>query len=291
MALKRNALGRGLDSLISVNDINTQGSSEINEIDIDDIAPNPSQPRRTFDEETLSELADSVRELGIVQPLTLRDMGDGKYQLIAGERRWRAARIAGLKSVPAYIRTASDSEMSEMALIENIQREDLNAIEVALAFRNLIETYNLTQDRLSQRVGKKRTTIANHLRLLKLPAEIQLALRDGKLDMGHARALLGVDDPKKQLKLYNLIVKGDLSVRKVEEMVKKVNEIGEKEVLSSVADDLKEKNKEISGIISKIFPTQVKFSRNSDGKGSITLKFNNDEELQSLLDVMKEFKG
>lgn len=291
MALKRNALGRGLDSLISVNDINTQGSSEINEIDIDDIAPNPSQPRRTFDEETLSELADSVRELGIVQPLTLRDMGDGKYQLIAGERRWRAARIAGLKSVPAYIRTASDSEMSEMALIENIQREDLNAIEVALAFRNLIETYNLTQDRLSQRVGKKRTTIANHLRLLKLPAEIQLALRDGKLDMGHARALLGVDDPKKQLKLYNLIVKGDLSVRKVEEMVKKVNEIGEKEVLSSVADDLKEKNKEISGIISKIFPTQVKFSRNSDGKGSITLKFNNDEELQRLLDVMKEFKG
>ena len=291
MALKRNALGRGLDSLISVNDINTQGSSEINEIDIDDIAPNPSQPRRTFDEETLSELADSVRELGIVQPLTLRDMGDGKYQLIAGERRWRAARIAGLKSVPAYIRTASDSEMSEMALIENIQREDLNAIEVALAFRNLIETYNLTQDRLSQRVGKKRTTIANHLRLLKLPAEIQLALRDGKLDMGHARALLGVDDPKKQLKLYNLIVKGDLSVRKVEEMVKKVNEIGEKEVLSSVADDLKEKNKEISGIISKIFPTQVKFSRNSDGKGSITLKFNNDEELQRLLEVMKEFKG
>ena len=277
--------------MISVNDINTQGSSEINEIDIDDIAPNPSQPRRTFDEETLSELADSVRELGIVQPLTLRDMGDGKYQLIAGERRWRAARIAGLKSVPAYIRTASDSEMSEMALIENIQREDLNAIEVALAFRNLIETYNLTQDRLSQRVGKKRTTIANHLRLLKLPAEIQLALRDGKLDMGHARALLGVDDPKKQLKLYNLIVKGDLSVRKVEEMVKKVNEIGEKEVLSSVADDLKEKNKEISGIISKIFPTQVKFSRNSDGKGSITLKFNNDEELQRLLDVMKEFKG
>ncbi|MDE6077288.1 MAG: ParB/RepB/Spo0J family partition protein, partial [Muribaculaceae bacterium] len=188
MALKRNALGRGLDSLISMDNIQTGGSSAINEIEIDLITPNPGQPRRIFNEETIEELATSIRELGIVQPLSLRDNGDGTYQIIAGERRWRAARKAGLATVPAYVRTVSDAEVTEMALIENIQREDLNAIEVALAFRKLIDTYNLTQDRLSERIGKKRTTIANHLRLLKLPAEIQLGLRDRKLDMGHARA-------------------------------------------------------------------------------------------------------
>lgn len=215
MALKRNALGRGLDSLFTMGDVQTGGSSAINEIDVNLIFPNPGQPRRTFDEETLEELASSVRELGIIQPLSLRDAGDGTYQIIAGERRWRAAKIAGLSSVPAYVRTVSDSEVTEMALIENIQREDLNAIEVALAFRKLIDTYNLTQDRLSERLGKKRATIANHLRLLKLPAEIQLGLRDHKLDMGHARALLSVSDPKRQLKLYNMILKEELSVRRV----------------------------------------------------------------------------
>ncbi|MDE6793904.1 MAG: ParB/RepB/Spo0J family partition protein, partial [Muribaculaceae bacterium] len=223
MALKRNALGRGLDSLISsMNEIQTGGSSAINEIELDLISPNPEQPRRIFKEETIEELANSIRELGIVQPLSLRDNGNGTYQIIAGERRWRAARIAGLNTVPAYVRTASDAEVTEMALIENIQREDLNAIEVALAFRKLIDTYNLTQDRLSERIGKKRTTIANHLRLLKLPAEIQLGLRDRKLDMGHARALLSVTDPKEQLNLYNQILKEGLSVRRVEELARQL---------------------------------------------------------------------
>ena len=203
-----------------MNDIQTDGSSAINEIEIDLISPNPEQPRRTFDEETLAELAASIRELGVIQPLSLRDAGDGTYQIIAGERRWRAAKLAGLSTLPAYVRTASDSEVTEMALIENIQREDLNAIEVALAFRKLIDTYDLTQDRLSERLGKKRATIANHLRLLKLPAEIQLGLRDRKLDMGHARALLSVADPKEQLKLYNLILKEGLSVRRVEELAR-----------------------------------------------------------------------
>ena len=184
MALKRNALGRGLDSLISMGDIRTEGSSAISEIDVDRITPNPDQPRRTFDETTLNELAASIRELGVVQPLTLRMGDDGNYQIIAGERRWRAAQKAGLASVPAYVRTVSDSEMTEMALIENIQREDLNAIEVALGFKKLIDIYNLTQERLSERLGKNRATIANHLRLLRLPAEIQLGLRDRKLDMG-----------------------------------------------------------------------------------------------------------
>ncbi|MDE6339253.1 MAG: ParB/RepB/Spo0J family partition protein, partial [Muribaculaceae bacterium] len=223
MALKRNALGRGLDSLISINNIQTEGSSAISEIDIDRIFPNPEQPRRTFDENSLEELATSIRELGVVQPLTLRMGDDGNYQIIAGERRWRAARKAGLTSVPAYVRTASDSEVTEMALIENIQREDLNAIEVALGFKKLIDTYNLTQERLSERLGKNRATISNHLRLLRLPAEIQLGLRDRKLEMGHARAILSVEDPKLQLKLYKQVLKDTLSVRAVEEMARQMS--------------------------------------------------------------------
>ena len=184
---KRNALGRGLDSLISMDDIQTSGSSAINEISLSQITPNPDQPRTWFDEESLEELASSIRELGIIQPLTLRKTGADQYQIISGERRFRAARLAGLSTVPAYIRTANDSEITEMALIENIQREDLNAIEIALTFKKLIEQYRLTQEQLSQRIGKKRATIANFLRLLKLPAEVQLGLRDRKVDMGHAR--------------------------------------------------------------------------------------------------------
>ena len=224
MAPKRNALGRGLDSLISMGDIRTDGSSAISEISLDLIYPNPDQPRTNFDEEALEELSASIKELGIIQPLSLRKLNDGTYQIIAGERRWRASRMAGLKSVPAYVRTVSDMEITEMALIENIQREDLNAIEIALTFKKLIDQYDLTQDRLSERVGKKRATIANHLRLLKLPAEIQLGLRDRKLDMGHARALLTVDDAKSQLKLYNLILQEGLSVRRVEELSKEIKD-------------------------------------------------------------------
>ncbi|MDE6511890.1 MAG: ParB/RepB/Spo0J family partition protein, partial [Muribaculaceae bacterium] len=174
MALpRRNALGRGLDSLIGISEVRTDGSSAISEIDIDSISPNPDQPRRSFSDEGLDELAASIREIGIIQPLSLRSAPDGGYQIIAGERRWRAAQRAGLRSVPAYVRTASDSEVTEMALIENIQREDLNAIEVALAFRKLIDTYSLTQERLSERVGKSRSVITTHLRLLNVPAEIQ----------------------------------------------------------------------------------------------------------------------
>lgn len=290
--LKRNALGRGLDSLISMNDIQTGGSSAINEIEVDLIAPNPEQPRRTFDEETLDELAASIRELGIIQPLSLRDAGDGTYQIIAGERRWRAAKLAGIATVPAYVRTASDSEVTEMALIENIQREDLNAIEVALAFRKLIDTYSLTQDRLSERLGKKRATIANHLRLLKLPAEIQLGLRDHKLDMGHARALLSVADPKEQLKLYNLILKEGLSVRRVEEIARQISQpddIPAEKPAKAAAD-----YGCYSGFaqsLSSFSPTPVKFSRNADGKGSITFKFTSDEELQQLVDLFEKMKN
>ena len=292
MGLKRNALGRGLDSLISAKDIQTGGSSAINEIRIDDIKPNPNQPRRTFDEETLEELASSIKELGVVQPLSVRDMGDGTYQIIAGERRWRAATRAGLNSVPAYVRTASDSEVTEMALIENIQREDLNAIEVALAFRNLIDTYNLTQERLSERVGKNRATIANHLRLLKLPAEIQLGIRDHKLDMGHARALLSVEDPKTQLYVYNLILKDGLSVRKVEEMVRNgVPEKSNRVVTPSNAKTDDGLLKSFRESLAQRFGKQVKISQQPNGKGKITFSYSNEEDLKNLMQKLSEAGG
>lgn len=291
MSLRRNALGRGLDSLISMNDIQTDGSSAINEIEIDLISPNPEQPRRTFDKETLAELAASIRELGVIQPLSLRDAGDGTYQIIAGERRWRAAKLAGLSTLPAYVRTASDSEVTEMALIENIQREDLNAIEVALAFRKLIDTYDLTQDRLSERLGKKRATIANHLRLLKLPAEIQLGLRDRKLDMGHARALLSVADPKEQLKLYNLILKEGLSVRRVEELARMMATPDERETPTRARGNDFGAFSDFANSLSDISPTPVKFARKADGNGSITFKFTSDEELRKLVELFERMKG
>lgn len=292
---KRNALGRGLDSLISMSEIRTDGSTAITEIEVDRISPNPEQPRHTFDREALEELAASIGELGIIQPLSLRKLDDGNYQLIAGERRWRAAKIAGLRSVPAYVRTASDTEITEMALIENIQREDLNAIEVALAFNKLIESYHLTQERLAERIGKKRATIANHLRLLKLPAEIQLGLRDRRLDMGHARALLSVADPKRQLKLYNMIVKEGLSVRRVEEMAREINTTlaeGENpdEPRARRAASATAGYEEFRRQLEKVFPTPVRFSRKPDGKGSITLRFDNDDQLQQLVAMFEQLK-
>ena len=284
MTPKRNALGRGLDSLISIGEVRTDGSSAISEIDIVRIVPNPEQPRRDFSEESLDELATSIRELGIVQPLTLRLTDSGNYQIIAGERRWRAASRAGLTTVPAYVRTASDSEMTEMALIENIQREDLNAIEVALGFKKLIDSYSLTQERLSERLGKKRATIANHLRLLKLPAEVQLGLRDHNIDMGHARAILAVADPKDQLKLYKRILKDELSVRAVEKLARELSEGAKKEEKKSgETDDIYEG---FARQLPQRSSTPVKFSRNANGKGSITIKFSSDDELHRLIKAL-----
>ena len=217
---KKFALGRGLDALISNEEVKTSGSSSINEIELSKISANPNQPRREFDPIALQELADSIAEIGIIQPITLRKLSDDSYQIIAGERRYRASVMAGMKAIPAYIRTADDENVMEMALIENIQREDLNSLEIALAYQHLIEQYELTQERLSERVGKKRTTIANYLRLLKLPAQIQVALKNKEIDMGHARALLALDDPKMQIRIYNEILSQGYSVRKVEELVK-----------------------------------------------------------------------
>lgn len=290
MAIKRNALGRGLDSLISMDDVQPSGSSAINEIAIDLIKPNPDQPRFNFDEEALEELATSIRELGIIQPLTLRSAEAGTYMIISGERRYRAAKLAGLDTVPAYVRTANDSELTEMALIENIQREDLNAIEIALTFRKLIDQYNLTQERLSERIGKKRATIANFLRLLKLPAEVQLGLRDKAVDMGHARALLSVEKPTMQLKLYNEILKKGLSVRQVEQRAKEMNEEGStepkapaKKVNNADYDVLKQH-------LSKSFGVAVSFACNKDGKGKISFPFKNEEELERIIRIFDTLK-
>ena len=290
MAIKRNALGRGLDSLISMDDVQPSGSSAINEIAIDLIKPNPDQPRINFDEEALEELATSIRELGIIQPLTLRSAEAGTYMIISGERRYRAAKLAGLDTVPAYVRTANDSELTEMALIENIQREDLNAIEIALTFRKLIDQYNLTQERLSERIGKKRATIANFLRLLRLPAEVQLGLRDKAVDMGHARALLSVEKPTMQLKLYNEILKKGLSVRQVEQRAKEMNEEGStepkapaKKVNNADYDVLKQH-------LSKSFGVAVSFACNKDGKGKISFPFKNEEELERIIRIFDTLK-
>ncbi len=289
MAMKRNALGRGLDSLISLGEVNTGGSSAISEIEIDRIAPNPDQPRTFFDEESLDELASSIRELGIVQPLTLRLTDDGNYQIIAGERRWRAASRAGLTTVPAYIRTVSDTEMTEMALIENIQRQDLNAIEVALGFKKLIDTYHLTQEDLSRRLGKKRTSITNHLRLLRLPADIQLGLRDHKVEMGHARAILSVTDPKKQLKLYARILKEGLSVRAVEALAREIEE--NDEAPAKPRKQANPEHAEFARTLESYLPAKVKFTCNEQGKGSITLRFDSDEQLAQLVAAFERLKS
>ncbi|MDE6306115.1 MAG: ParB/RepB/Spo0J family partition protein [Muribaculaceae bacterium] len=294
MAQKRNALGRGLDSLIAMDDVPATGSSAINDIPLDQISPNPEQPRTTFDQEALDELAMSIRELGIIQPLSLRKTGLSSYQIIAGERRYRAAISAGLTSVPAYIRTANDSELTEMALIENIQREDLNAIEIALTFRKLIEQYNLTQERLSERIGKKRATIANFLRLLKLPAEVQLGLRDKLVDMGHARALLSIDQPSLQLRLYNETIAQGLSVRKVEELAKAYQAAAEK---GELQDEPKPRNAPnhdfdlLKNHLTAAFKIPVHFSCDRTGRGKITFPFKNEAELERLITIFDTIKN
>ncbi|QIK54187.1 ParB/RepB/Spo0J family partition protein [Dysgonomonas sp. HDW5A] len=299
---KRPALGRGLDALITMDDVRTEGSSSINEVPLSQIQPNPDQPRHVFDEEALRELAVSIKQLGVIQPITLRKIDDENYQIIAGERRYRASMIAQLKSIPAYIKTADDENVMEMALIENIQREDLNSIEVALAYQNLIETYNLTQEQLSERIGKKRTTIANYLRLLKLPAEIQVAIRDKRIDMAHARTLVTIENPEVQLEVYKLILNEDLSVRKVEEYVRAINKgdtleeiIQEKEVVNlakkgNINKATPEEFDILKKHLSKFFEAKVQLSCNDKGKGKITIAFSSDEELERIITKFDQIK-
>ena len=288
------ALGRGLDALIQTEEVKTEGSSSINEIRLDLIHPNPNQPRREFDAEALQELADSIRELGIVQPVTLRKLDDGTYEIIAGERRWRASKLAGLDVIPAYIRTAADENVMEMALVENIQRQDLNAVEIALAYQHLLEQSGMTQDRLSERVGKKRATVTNYLRLLKLPASIQMALQNRELDMGHARALLALDNPALQLRVFSEIRRDHLSVRKVEEMVKRLMEgetvsAGGKKLRPAKAR-LSEEYALLQRNLQDCFQTKVQFTCSDKGRGKISIPFANEEELERIVALLDKLK-
>ncbi|MBR4996361.1 MAG: ParB/RepB/Spo0J family partition protein [Bacteroidaceae bacterium] len=283
---KYSSLGRGLDALISTDTVKTGGSSSISEIAINKIKANPNQPRREFDPEALQELADSIKEIGIIQPITLRQMEDGTYQIIAGERRFRASQLAGLTALPAYIRTADDENVMEMALIENIQREDLNAMEIALAYQHLLDEYDLTQERLSERVGKKRTTIANYLRLLKLPAQIQMALKNHELDMGHARALLSLDNPVDQINLFQDIQIMGYSVRKVEEIIKKMKSTKAPAPAKPAGEyDLLKKH------LSTFFNTDVQLTCNAKGKGKIAITFKDEDELQRIITLLDKLKA
>lgn len=299
---KKNALGRGLDALITFNDSDTQGSSSINEVELHKITPNPDQPRSTFDEEGLQELAASIKTIGLVQPITLRKIDEDSYEIIAGERRYRASLMAGLTAIPAYIKTVDDDEIMEMALIENIQREDLNSIEIALAYQKLINTLSLTQEQLSERVGKKRATVANYLRLLKLPAEVQMGVKDKKIDMGHARALVTMNDPVAQLSLYNIILQEGLSVRNVETIVrdfsdgKQIEDLLKSGNKSTKSDNKKPKQKLpddfelLKKHLSSYFETDVQFSYNKNGKGRITIPFNSSDDLERIIVMFDKMK-
>jgi len=290
---RKNALGRGLGALIDDADREKYGNIDsISEISIDLIESNPFQPRSKFDEEGLNELASSIKELGIIQPITVRTLADGKFQLITGERRYRASIIAGLKKIPAYFRTADDQAMLELALVENIQREDLDSVEIAISYQRLIEECQLTQENLSDRVGRKRSTISNYLRLLKLPAEIQLGIREKKLSMGHARTLINIEDPKTQIKVYYRVIDEDLSVRKTEELVRQMNKDANKDTSKNERKQkINEDFQELSQHLSKFFETKIQFRVNEEGKGKIVIPFDNTEEMERIIGILDQHKG
>lgn len=281
--------GRGLDAPIDTTEVKTQGSSNLNEIPIEQIEPNPDQPRREFDQTALQELAASIEMMGIIAPITLRQMAPDRYQIIAGERRWRASQIAGLKTIPAYIRTVEDENVMELALVENIQREDLNAIEIALAYEHLAETTGMTQEKISERVGKSRTAVTNYMRLLKLPAQIQMALKDKEIDMGHARALLAIDSPSMQLKLFKEVLKNQYSVRKVEEMVhmlKNGEDVQTAHKKIAAKAELPEEYNMLKQRLTDLFNTKVQMTCSPKGKGKITIPFANEEELERIMNAI-----
>ena len=288
MAKQKFTLGRGLDALISTEAVRTSGSSSIGEIEIDKIFANPNQPRRDFNEDALKELADSINELGVIQPITLRNMEDGTYQIIAGERRFRASQLAGKSTIPAYILKADDEETMEMALIENIQREDLNPLEIALAYQQLIEQHNLSQEQLSKRVGKGRATIANFLRILKLPAAIQVALQEKKIDMGHAKALLSLESHADQLSLFQEIEKNSYSVREVEEMARAIKE-GNGDIPTAPKKSADKKQDavyhQLKKHLTQFFQTPVQLTCSAKGSGKISIKFKDEQELERIISI------
>lgn len=282
--------GRGLDALIDTHsEVKTEGSSNLNEIEIAQIEPNPNQPRREFDPDALQELANSIRELGIIQPITLRKIEGQKYQIIAGERRWRASQLAGLTKIPAYIVTVEDEGVMEMALVENIQREDLNAIEIALAYQHLADETGMTQAKISERVGKSRAAVTNYMRLLKLPAQVQIALKNHEIEMGHARALLALDSPTQQIKLFKEVQQQQYSVRKVEELVQQLKNGGEiKTTKGSTVrmDKLPEEFNVLRERLSQFFQTKVQMTCSPKGNGKITIQFDNEEQLERVMNAL-----
>ena len=279
MIRKTTGLGRGLDALIDTSDVHTSGSSSISEVELSQIFANPNQPRRNFDEEALEELAESIREHGVISPITLRKNEDGTYMIIAGERRFRASKMAGLNTIPAYIRTAKDEQVMEWALIENIQRDDLDAIEIALAYQRLMDEYELTQEKMAERVGKKRATVANYLRLLKLPAEIQMGIQQKKIDMGHARALAGSKSAEQQLDIYKRILSEGLSVRKVEQLVSDEADAKPKTEKTTPKPETIALQKQLTTVLG----TQVKVVADNKGKGKISIAFKSAEEMDRIL--------
>ena len=285
---KKPRLGRGLGALISTEEPTAAvGSTIFNEVPISQIKPNPNQPRKDFDEESLQELAISIKNNGIISPITLRKISDNEYQIVAGERRYRASIIAGLEKIPAYIRDASEEQVMEMALIENIQREDLNAIEIALSYNSLCATLNLTQEALAERIGKKRATITNYLRLLRLPAEIQIGIKNKVIEMGHARAIAGISDAQMQLKIYNEVVKKQASVRQTEEMVRKALNPNENQNTPSFNS---EEYTKLQDSLSTLFNSKIKLKYNENGKGSISIPFKNDEDLSRIMSLLDKIK-
>lgn len=286
--VKRNALGRGLGALID--DAEKMKQAGISDVELSKIEANPFQPRSKFDEEALNELAGSIREIGLIQPITLRKVGEEKYQIIAGERRFRAAQLAGLDSLPAYIRKAKDDGMLEMALVENIQREDLDAIEIALSYQRLMDELEFTQEDLSSRVGKKRSTIANYLRLLKLPAIIQKGLRNKEISMGHARALINIEDADTQEMIYNEIVKHGFSVRRVEEIVRNLNEGSDEDQPKTKRKALPKEYKSMKGELGKLLGSRVGISMNDKGKGKIVIPFKSGDDLERIVKIIENQK-
>jgi len=285
--IKRNALGRGLGALIEENDIRSNNPVS-NEVAIDEIEANPFQPRIHFDEDALNDLATSIKELGIIQPVTLRKLANKKYQIIAGERRFRASKIAGLTTIPAFIREAGDESMLEMALVENIQREDLDAIEIALSYQRLIDECRLTQETLSDKVGKKRSTISNYLRLLRLPAIIQKAIREQEITMGHARALINIQEPETQIMVYRQVVKYDFSVRKTEEIVRKISSEDGEGTPVKKSTPFPDEYRDLKNHLAKHFNTSVGFKINELGKGKIEIPFNDPKDLERIIGIFDQ---
>ncbi len=287
---KKAVLGRGLGALIDSNDVvnhHQHGPSSVsNEIEISHIEVNPWQPRSHFDEEALNELSISIKQLGVIQPITLRKLADNRYQIISGERRFRASKIAGLVKIPAYIREADDDTMLELALVENIQREDLDDIEVAISYQRLIDECQLTQEAMSERIGKKRSTIANHLRLLKLPAEIQLAIREKHITMGHAKAIISIESKELQMMIFEQILRNDFNVRKTEEVVRNLSESKDSNTKPKAQTSLSEEYEFLKLRLSEHFKTNIQFARTSNGAGKITIPFRTDEELEKIMAIL-----